>query len=385
MPTPILKYRLFLSSPSDLLDDRASIEEVISELNLTFGHYNNLILELIKWETHSGPAISDKSVQKIITDNVGDNYDLFIGLLWKKFGTPTDQFDSGTEEEFISAHQKYLNKPSSLQILFYFKDAPILPSETDTTQLKRVQGFKRDIGEFKNVLYWEYQDTEQLGSFLRIHIRKRINDLIRIKDVSVIKLNSPDDETSFNSIEEELGIIDYQEMVEDYLADTTQALLRISDSTTSVGEQIVRKASEINALSLGGNRPSRKEIRDILVRTGKIMENSSNRIKPEIPIYQESFKKGIDAISKLIDISKSDLNPDETEIIEMKSSLAEMTNSIAHSIASMTGFLETVRQLPRLSKELNKAKLDMGETLENLLHNLTISQTIAQELSDNLK
>ncbi len=272
-----------------------------------------------------------------------------------------------------------------MQILFYFKDAPILPSEIDTTQLKRVQDFKRDIGEFKNVLYWEYQDTEQLGSFLRIHIRKRINDLIRIKDVSVIKLNSPDDETSFHGIEEELGIIDYQEMVEDYLADTTQALLRISDSTTSVGEQIVRKASEINALSLGGNRPSRKEIRDILVRTGKIMENYSNRIKPEIPIYQESFKKGIDAISKLIDISKSDLNPDETEIIEMKSSLAEMTNSIAHSIASMTGFLETVRQLPRLSKELNKAKLDMGETLENLLHNLTISQTIAQELSDSLK
>ena len=95
MPTPILKYRLFLSSPSDLLDDRASIEQVISELNLTFGHDNNLILELIKWETHSGPAISDKSVQKIITDDVGDDYDLFIGLLWKKFGTPTDQFDSG--------------------------------------------------------------------------------------------------------------------------------------------------------------------------------------------------------------------------------------------------------------------------------------------------
>ena len=273
-----------------------------------------------------------------------------------------------------------------MQILFYFKDAPILPSEIDTIQLKKVQDFKRDIGEFKNVLFWEYQDTEQLGSFLRIHIRKRINDLIRIKEVSVVKLNSlADDETSFHSIEEELGIIDYQEMVEDYLADTTQALLRISDSTTSVGEQIVRKASEINALSFGGNRPNRKEIRDILMRTGKIMENYSSRIKPEIPIYQESFKKGIDAISKLIDISKSDLNPDETEVIEMKISLTEMTNSIAHSIASMTGFLETVRQLPRLSKELNKAKIDMGETLENLIHNLTISQTIAQELSDNLK
>ena len=35
-----------------------------------------------------------------------------------------------------------------------------------------------------------------------------------------------------------------------------------------------------------------------------------------------------------------------------------MTSSIGHSIASMTGFLEMVRQLPRLSKELNKAKLD---------------------------
>ena len=47
------------------------------------------------------------------------------------------------------------------------------------------------------------------------------------------------------------------------------------------------------------------------------MENYSNRIKPGICYYQESFKKGIDAIPKLIHLKKSDLNPDETEVNEM--------------------------------------------------------------------
>lgn len=62
MPEIISKYRIFLASPSDLLDERESITDVINELNLTYGNPNNIVLELLKWETNSAPAISNSDV-----------------------------------------------------------------------------------------------------------------------------------------------------------------------------------------------------------------------------------------------------------------------------------------------------------------------------------
>src|SRR6478752_4048770 len=118
MPELISKYKIFLASPSDLSDERESINQVIEELNITFGTQNNIILELHKWETNSAPAISSDGLQSIINNDIPE-YDLFIGLLWMKFGTPTKEYGSGTEEEFNIAHQKFINDNSSVQILLY--------------------------------------------------------------------------------------------------------------------------------------------------------------------------------------------------------------------------------------------------------------------------
>ena len=81
MPEIVKKYKVFLASPSDLLEDRASIDEVIKELNLTFGEQNNLVIELMKWETHSAPGASVKHQQALINKDIDGDYDLFIGLM----------------------------------------------------------------------------------------------------------------------------------------------------------------------------------------------------------------------------------------------------------------------------------------------------------------
>ncbi|ARV08587.1 hypothetical protein BTO05_02625 [Winogradskyella sp. PC-19] len=177
MPKSLPHYRIFLASPSDLKDDRDSIDDVINELNLTFGSQHNIHLDLIKWETHSAPGITNNHVQKIINKDVGNEYDLFVGLLWKRFGTPTDEADSGTEEEFLNAYKRYQDNSSSLQILFYFNNSPFSLDDINLEELKKIKDFKSDISKNKNVLYWEYNDSEQLSYFLRTHIPKRILDL----------------------------------------------------------------------------------------------------------------------------------------------------------------------------------------------------------------
>ena len=98
MPETISKYKVFIGSPSDVTEDRQAINEVITELNHTFGNQNNIVIELIKWETHSAPGVTLNHPQEIINIDIGDDYDIFIGLMWMKFGTQTDNASSGTEE-----------------------------------------------------------------------------------------------------------------------------------------------------------------------------------------------------------------------------------------------------------------------------------------------
>lgn len=383
MPSTITKYKIFLASPSDLKDDRASIDEVINELNLTFGKQNDLFLELLKWETHSAPAIAINHPQEIINSDLGSDYDLFIGLLWKRFGTATNEADSGTEEEFLNAHKRFVDNPNSLQILFYFNSSPVSLSEINPEQLSKIQNFRADISTNIKLLYWEYQDTQQLNKFLRIHIPQRILDLQKKQktEVSIIK---PSEALNVEIINEEYGLIDYQEMIEDHIRDSTESLSRISDATTWIGEQLNKKTAEMNALTLNGNQPGRKTLKEFFIRTAKIMDNYAKRIEPEIPIFFENFEKGIDALSNLLNISRSDLKVEQEEIEETQESLTTLIDGIGESIKSMESFLQAVNELPRMSKELNKAKSNVASKLEDLVQNLTISNSIALELEKSM-
>jgi len=378
MPTSITRFKIFLASPSDLADERLSIEEVIDELNLTYGRQHDIILELIKWESHSAPGISLQSSQEIINSDVGNDYDLFIGLIWKKFGTPTKIADSGTEEEFLNAYNRFIANPNSIQILFYFKNTPINISEIDILQIEKIQKFRTDLSKNKKLLYWDYQDIQQLHKFLRIHIPQRISE-IKIENIKHENLTEVIQiETIFKTDNEELGVFDYQEMVEEYMEESTQSLLRISDATSWIGEQLNKKTTEMQFLTSNGKTVGRNEIKDILKRTSKVMDNYANRIDPEISIFYDNFEKAIDCYSNLINIYKSDLDIDNLN--ETKISLDNLITSIDSSNNNMEGFLESVKALPRLSKDLNNAKLNVTIKLEKLISNMEVCYSIAVEL-----
>ena len=185
MTKNILKYTLFVASPSDLSEERLAVDEIIQELNLVYGNQNNLIIEVLKWETHSAPGISNVHPQEIINQDIGNEYDLFLGLLWNKFGTKTESADSGTEEEFLLAYKRFKEGEENFQILFYFKTAPPKSmNDINWKNLKKIEEFKNSISE-KHVLYWEFDTLENLKSLLRIHIPKRIESITRNKITSI--------------------------------------------------------------------------------------------------------------------------------------------------------------------------------------------------------
>lgn len=53
---------------------------VVKELNLTVGSEAGVRLELIRWETDAYPGFGSES-QAVIDQQVGDDYDIFIGIV----------------------------------------------------------------------------------------------------------------------------------------------------------------------------------------------------------------------------------------------------------------------------------------------------------------
>src|ERR1700683_1063870 len=109
--------RVFVGSPSELSEERIRLDEVIREVNLLTGVTLGLRLESVKWETDTYPGIGVET-QAVIDEQIGDTYDIFMGMLWTKFGTPTLDAGSGTEHEFQRAYQQHKKNPDKLKIMF---------------------------------------------------------------------------------------------------------------------------------------------------------------------------------------------------------------------------------------------------------------------------
>ena len=154
MPRNATVVRVFVASPSDVVKERETLETLIVELNRTWSETLGVILELVQWETHTRPGFG-ADPQAIINAQIGDTYDVFIGILWSRFGTPTPRALSGTLEEFKRAVERI--RDGSPEIMIYFKDAPISPSKIDVAQLTLVTEFRTSISN--RALYSLFEDA----------------------------------------------------------------------------------------------------------------------------------------------------------------------------------------------------------------------------------
>ncbi|MBM3175027.1 MAG: DUF4062 domain-containing protein, partial [Chloroflexi bacterium] len=106
------KVRIFVASPGDVLEERNRLARVVEELNRSLADRLGLALELLRWETHVAPDVGIP--QRLILQQLPpEEWDIFVGILWHRFGSETGELDpethqlywSGTEQEFKAAYR----------------------------------------------------------------------------------------------------------------------------------------------------------------------------------------------------------------------------------------------------------------------------------------
>lgn len=170
MPTPVKKVRIFVASPGDVQAEREQLAKVVNELNLTISAIapeKEMVLELVRWETHVYPGLG-KDAQEVVNQQIGE-YDIFVGIIWKRLGTPTTVARSGTEEEFQRAYSIW-QKDKTLPVLFYFCQQSFHPPRTkeEVEQLGKVVDFRDELT--KKGLVADYSDHESFADVIRPHL-----------------------------------------------------------------------------------------------------------------------------------------------------------------------------------------------------------------------
>jgi formylglycine-generating enzyme required for sulfatase activity len=162
--------RLFLASPNDVKEERRLTELVVAELNRSVGPKLGLFLELVRWEDML-PGMGRP--QQLILDQADiEEADLFIGILWNRFGTLTGRAESGTEEEFGAAYEHWQTNAVP-RIMFYFSQRPAtLNSHEELQQRSAVLTFRRKIEE--RGLVREHQNSDEFEDMLRQDLIKQL-------------------------------------------------------------------------------------------------------------------------------------------------------------------------------------------------------------------
>ena len=199
--TKIIKC--LIASPGDVTQERDICETVFEDLNRELGSVLNFRIESVRWEKDAHAGCGEYG-QEVINKQIDDLYDLFLGIMYSRFGTPTPVAGSGTEEEFNIAYSKKQEGKVD-DILFYFNSAPIPQGILDPDQYKKVNEFKKRLEELK-IFYKSYNGTDAFRDFLRqeltLYFRQRFG-----KKKNNVKSN---DKLSKNLMSQNEAIVNYR-------------------------------------------------------------------------------------------------------------------------------------------------------------------------------
>lgn len=164
MPITETTYNVFISSPSDLEEERARLKEEIERIVLSEGR-----LHAVRWEDDV-PAMATTDAQAEI-NKLLEKCDVVCGIFKNRFGSPTERAESGTVEEIeVQIEQK---KP----VMLYFLTPTIDMNKSSPEELEEIIKIKRFKAKYRNKgIYHECQDIDEL---VRKFLNKDINANIK--------------------------------------------------------------------------------------------------------------------------------------------------------------------------------------------------------------
>lgn len=161
MAQNVTLYNLLISCPGDVKDEVALVESAVDEFNELYADPLGITIKTRHWNK-SSYAQSGGKPQALLNEQFVNKCDAAVAIFWTKFGSPTDEYGSGTEEEIE------IMLRSGKQVFMYFSDKPISPSQMSDEGYKKILEFReryKDRG-----VYFTYSSDEEFRKRFFAHL-----------------------------------------------------------------------------------------------------------------------------------------------------------------------------------------------------------------------
>ena len=146
MPKNITQYDLLISCPGDITEEIDIINNAVRQFNDLYSDHLGISVRTKHWSKNSYPQSGGKA-QALLNEQFVKDCDLAVALFWTRFGSPTDEYGSGTEEEIE------IMLDAGKQVFLYFSEIPQAPFLMDNDGYKKIQAFKdkyKDRGIYRS-------------------------------------------------------------------------------------------------------------------------------------------------------------------------------------------------------------------------------------------
>lgn len=231
-----------ISCPGDVESEIDIINDVVKQFNSSFNDTLGIAIKTIFWSEDSFSESGDKP-QTLINKQLVNDCDAAVAIFWTKFGTPTDHFSSGTEEEIM----RMLD--AGKQVFMYFSDKPVSPSKQISEDYKKIQTFRKKYKD--KGIYFIYSSDEEFKKLLYAHITRyflnvgKTNQLVK-PCYSELKLLGINKEGKLsNEIEQQEFVFDTRTTMTNYYNDICSEIKAIANM--DVGSSIKTNNSIYNS------------------------------------------------------------------------------------------------------------------------------------------
>lgn len=176
MPADLRAYKIFLSSPSGLDDERTAFFNAVDEINEFEGEQRDRFFIAHGWERETS------GIRRPMA-RLGDRLrrcDYLVLILADRWGSATGPdgtgFSSGTEEEYEIAWECLFGEEPMRDIAVLFKGVNELQLADPGPQLQKVLDFKARLEREKRLLYGTFDSEAELGRILRMHLMRWLRE-----------------------------------------------------------------------------------------------------------------------------------------------------------------------------------------------------------------
>jgi len=392
--------RIFLASPGDVKAEREMIFALKEDLDLLIGKDKNIRFEIVNWERNTYPG-KGEDAQDVINKQINNEYDVFFGIFWQRFGTPTNRFESGTLEEYENAKEKFENDKENTHIMMYFKtQGNSNVYEIDIEQFKKVRDFRNKISKEDGILFSEFEKTEDLRNLALIQLSNLISQKFSRKKPNSRKKSTP--KKTNESLEEttdkyellamKIDKGDYNIEFEHFIEDVEKTVGFFSDLTTTTNKLTV----VMNFFSTKtGERTKQldrvKNIKDERLRLTKTKQISneyaldldkySEDFENLLPEFREAISNSIQSYSEIVLKAVNSNAFDRNAKDELLENIPIFLKSVEGAIEGTASFLETFTQMnTHLTSKFSTAKRRAELATNNMFKELLRTKKLLKEL-----